>query len=453
MEGSPVIEIPPLFNEAFKHVMFPLIDRFNDWLALITNLKAFFHTKQDASNTLCNAYSDAAKCLREGQSKNPVIKLLTPLSSPVSTLHPNSKKYAGWWKDRLAGLFKQKYCFEYLKEGGVMMNLARINDEAEQMALLEEKHRKFILTEILAKLNALKEGPVDERLTKINDWKVKYEELQQLKIRVISAYENLVTTSEKYKVNRDSFTPGLQDDPNFCRMEYQSLRDRYVHNSNTLQFAAQVHLAECKTCESTIIQTIQSVILEYTTTTEAHNDAINAVLSTDKSPFDEDEEWKYFLSQYLCVPPLPVESLESRNLRFANDDHPKTKPMAEARLFLDPVFPWSFKSKRAYRQYIVTHGGYLIKVGRNNMLPARAFRLLDCYVMPNPAVCGRQSFLVTGIDCINTSFWSHFFSGRKHWRFWGSEKEVSALLNAAKSKMPVVMSYGYNVRCHRGNLF
>jgi len=453
MEETLVIEIPPLFNESFKHVMFPLIDRFNDWLALITNLRAYFHTKQDASNTLCNAYSDAAKSLREGRSRNPVIKFLTPSSSSVSQLQPNSKKCATWWKDRLAGLCKQKYCFEYLKEGGVMMNLARINDELEQMALLEEKHRKFILSEILTKLNALKEGPVDEQMIKINDWKVKYEELQQLKTRVISAYENLVKTSEKYKVNRDSFTPELKNDPNFCHMEYQSLRDRYLHNSNTLQSTAQVHLQECKTCETTIIQTLQSVILEYTTTTEAHNNTINAVLSIDKSPFDEDEEWKYFLSQHLCVPPLPVESVESRNLRFANDDHPKTKPMAEARLFLDPVFPWSFKSRRDSGQYVVTHGGYLIKVGRNGMLPVRAFRLLDCYVMPEAAVCGRQSFLVTGVNCINTSIWSHFFSARKRWRFWGSEKEVSALLNAMKSKMPVVMSYGYNVRSRRGNWF
>ena len=334
-----------------------------------------------------------------------------------------------------------------------MTNLARMNDEVEQMALLEEKHRKFILTEILAKLNALKDGPVSERMTKMNDWKVKYGELQQLQPQVISAYENLIRTSEKYKVNRDSFTPGPMDDPNLSHMEYQSLRDRYLHNSSTLQLAAGVHLAECKTCETTIVASLQSIILKYTTTTEAHNNAVNAILSPDKSRFDEDEEWKYFLSQHPCVPPLPLESLQPRNLRFSNGNHPKTKPVAQARLFLEPVLPWPFSSRGDYRQYIVTHSGYLVKVGRNGSLPVRAFRLVDCYVIPEPTVCNQQSFLLTGVNCINTSFWSRVFSGRQQWRFWGSEKEVSALLNAMKSKMPVVMSSGYNVRSPTCNFF
>jgi hypothetical protein len=80
--------------------------------------------------------------------------------------------------NKLVGLCKQKYYFDYLREGGVVKNFMRTNDEVEKMAFLEEKHRKYILNNILIEVQALKNDPVDKRRTVMNDWKVKYDELQ-----------------------------------------------------------------------------------------------------------------------------------------------------------------------------------------------------------------------------------------------------------------------------------
>jgi hypothetical protein len=86
---------------------------------------------------------------------------------------------------------------------------------------------------------------------------------------------------------------------------------------------------------------------------------------------------------------------------------------------------------------LVTRGGYLVKEGAQGELPRRAFRLVDCFVIPQRAMGGRQCFQVTGVNCLGNPFWTWLF-GREVWTFWGTEKEVGPLLAAMKSKMQVV---------------
>jgi hypothetical protein len=431
-QTEPAIEIPRLFDESFKHVMFPLIERYEGWYNLISALELRYNTLLEASNQACNMHNDAAKALHEAPSNNPVIKFLTRSDSSASESTLTARA-----KNKLAGWCKTKYEFGYLKEGGVSKNRKRMNDEVEQMALLHEKHRKYIATEIIPKLLTLKHGPVKARLTAMKEWKVKSDEMELLKTRAVGAYENLVRATEKYKVNRDSFTPAPLDDPEFRRLEYQTLRDRYLHTSNTLQLAAGVHLRECNDCEPTISETIHSVISEYTTVTKRHLESLDTIVSLDKTPFDETDEWKHFLSQYPCVPALPLEPLEPHQLRFHNESHFKTKPIAEANLVLDTPFPWSLTSSGGPRKYVVTRGGYLFKAASQGQLPQRAFRLVDCYVIPQRAVGGRQCFQVTGVNCLGNPIWTWLF-GRELWTFWGTEMEVGPLLTAMKSKMQVV---------------
>jgi hypothetical protein len=426
------IEIPPLFDESFKHVMFPLIERYEGWDNLLAALEQRYTTLLEASNQACNLHNDAAKALHEAPSKNPVIKFLTRSDSSASESTLTARA-----KNKLAGWCKKKYEFGYLKNGGVSKNLKRMNDEVEQMALLHEKKRKYIATETIPKLLALKDGPVKARLTAMKEWKVKFDEMEVLKTRAIGAYENLVQAAEKYKVNTELFTPAPLDDPEYRRLEYQTLRDRYLHTSNTLQLAARVHLSECNDCEPTISETIHSVISDYNTVTKHHLESVHAIVSLDKTPFNEDDEWKHFLSQHPCVPALPLEPIQARNLRFYNENHFKTKPIAEANLILDTPFPWSIKSSGGPRKYLVTRGGYLVKEGAQGELPRPAFRLVDCFVIPQRAMGGRQCFQVTGVNCLGNPFWTWLF-GREVWTFWGTEKEVGPLLAAMKSRMQVV---------------
>ena len=111
-------------------------------------------------------------------------------------------------------------------------------------------------------------------------------------------------------------------------------------------------------------------------------------------------------------------------------------------MFLQPVIPWSFRSLRKMNNYVVTHGGYLIKVQEDETkfpCPTRAFRLKDCMVLEGlPTEDGTLSFWITGINCCRGFLTGNILDRRSHWKFIGSESEVKTLLFAMRQKMPVM---------------
>ena len=437
------IENPPVLCESFKHAIYLLIERFQQWDTLLTTLYHYFETQKNTANTLCNTYQDAAKSLNERLVKPSVINAM---SVPQEPRQKSSMKRAKAKMDAFTEnlvLMGHKFKFDYAEHGGVLKNMNRLRDHAEQMALLEEKRREYLLNNTITNLTILKDTTIKDRRQCLQDWSDRLNETMDIQQKAVTAYQHLVVATEKFKINREN-TPLPEHDPLLRWQHYRSLRDTFINKMNILQVSAVIHQEECKKKENEIVHTLQNIIFEYTTTTTSHNLKIKALFSKHAIPFDADGEWQHFLSNNMSVVAnTPLELIRPRNLRFLNDDHKRTKPLAEAMLFLEPVFPWSFRSKRTLRQYVVTHGGYLIKVPTDEAklpIPIRAFRLLDCVVLEDlPRLNERLSFTVSGINCCR-DYKSNLMDRRTFWRFTGANKEVENLLKAIRLNMP---TFGY----------
>lgn len=137
-----------------------------------------------------------------------------------------------------------------------------------------------------------------------------------------------------------------------------------------------------------------------------------------------------------AVPRPPIANSELRQLRFQHDQHHRTRPLAEAMLFLNPVFPWSFRSQQSLRKYVVTEGGYLIKVQTDGFpIPTRAFRLRDCLLLEGLPRDGQVSFAIKGANCCR-DYISIVTDRRTEWWFRGTERQVTLLLAAIRMQVP-----------------
>jgi hypothetical protein len=155
--------------------------------------------------------------------------------------------------------------------------------------------------------------------------------------------------------------------------------------------------------------------------------------------FDHEQDWEYFTSKKDTVVLLPQMAFP-RQLRFLNDDNPRTLPIAQARLVLHATFPWSLRSNRTPRTYAVTACGYLVKYPKNKIDPEstpvlqdptakRAFRIRECQIQEGIARNGELTFMIRGMNrCRDMK--SGITDRRTVWTFTGSEMEVRMLLTA-----------------------
>ena len=433
-------DIPPVFSESFKHAIHLLIIRFNQWETLLMFLQNYFETQKNTSNSLCNKYHDAVKALEQTCVKPSIINgMKSPTEESVDSTMKRTKAKVDKFADKFV-ILGNKFNFQFAKEGGVSENIARLKDHAEQIALLEEKQQVFLLNNTITKLLKLKDSIKDkQRLLK--EWSDRLQDTEKLRERAITAYTDLVGATEKFKVDRD-MTPLPENDPLLRWQHYRSLRASWINKMNNLQFSAIVHREECKKTENNLVDTLQTIIHDYITTTKSHNLKIKGLFSKHLIPFDIDKEWQYFESNNMHIPTPPLEIPQARKLQFQNNDHPKTRPLAEAKLFLQPVFPWSLRSRQQLRKYVVTHGGYLIKVSEDETkfpMPKRAFRLRDCVILECPPEDGTLSFVVKGINCCR-DLTTNILDRRTDWKFTGAPMQVKELLDAMRKMMPV---FGY----------
>jgi hypothetical protein len=442
------IEIPLVFTEPFNHGIHLLINRLEQWQELLINLRMYFENKKNSSIVLCNIYIDSAKALSETCLRPSTVDNMDIASEEVQTSLMKAKSKIGRFMEKFHRL-GTNFEFDYAKEGGIMANFDSLRDHAEQIALLEEKRREYLIDFPITNILNLQEL-LREKQTRLEQWATGLVAAETLKDKAIVAYRDLIIATEQFKMNADS-TPLPSDDPLVRWLQYRSLRDSYLSAVNNLKFVAALHQEDCRVTEYTIVDGLQNIIQEYTTTTMNHNTDVKALFSKRPIPFDHELEWEYFATKKENVVLIPQMEIP-RRLRFLNDDNPRTIPLAHARLLLHASFPWSVRSSRKPRTYVVTAGGYLIKYPEDKSgpdftpilldpMPRTAFRLRECIIQEGFARNGDLSFQIRGLNCCR-GIKSGITDRRTIWTFTGAQTEVQALLSAMRRISAVASTHG-----------
>ena len=121
----------------------------------------------------------------------------------------------------------RKFKFDYTEHGGVLKNINRLKDHAEQMALLEEKRREYLLNNTVTNLTNLKDTTVKDRRKCLKDWSDHLNETMNIQQKAIAAYRDLVIATEKFKVNRDIDAPSRTRSAS--QMATLLFSSRYIH--------------------------------------------------------------------------------------------------------------------------------------------------------------------------------------------------------------------------------
>ena len=427
-------ETPSILLETFPHPITPLIERFNQWEQLLTSLCNYFESQKETANSLCNIYLDAVKGLEQTLVQPSVFHSLnvsppytqdSPFDRAMAKLESFTEKF---------NTMGQKFDFQYVLEGGVNQNIACLRGHAEQLALLQDKHREHLLDSSISKIKDTRDSTLKQRQTALKAWMQGLDEMESLRNRAIVEYNSLVHAIQLSKLVKGKIL--LRDDPHRLWLRYQSLRDEFLNKFNSLRVAAVIHQEECKTCEAAVVSTIRNVVNDYLDTVKHLNLKIKALSRKDAIVIDNDEESKNFLSNHPC---LPLQKSEPRKLRFFNDIHPRVLPLVRASLYLNRFLPWYMYAARPMKPYIVTSGGYLIKENRTarDTTPKRAFRLSDCIIAACTPRGGEMSFIVYGVNCC----WRDYSLGTDHkktWKFTGMKNEVRILLDAINLWVPVI---------------
>jgi hypothetical protein len=449
-EDKPIdypIDIPPVFSEPFNHGIHLLIERLQQWQELLTSLRTYFENKKNTSIILCNTYMDATKSLTEMCLRSSTISDMNSASDKAETSFVKVKVKMNKFTERFIRL-GAKFNLDYSKDGGVVQNLEALQHRGEQLALLEEKRRVYLIDFPITHILQLQEL-LKEKQGKLNQWINGLAEADILRDKAVLTYHNLVRTTEQFKLNRD-MTPLPQEDPLLQWLDYRSLRDSYIAAINNLRFVDILHQEECRVAENSVVHTLQTIIQEYITTSISHNSDIKALFSKHMIIFNHEQEWEYFTSKKDTVVLLPQMALP-RRLRFLNDDNPRTLPLAQARLVLHATFPWSLRSKRTTRTYAVTACGYLVKYPKNKIdsesatvlqdpTVKRAFRIRECLIQEGFARSGELTFMIRGMNCCR-DMKSGVTDRRMVWTFTGSEVEVRMLLTAMQFQAPAISLY------------
>ena len=434
-----LVEPSRYLSQTFRHVIPLLITRFEQWDILLVNHIAYFQHERDIADTLAKIYQEASKSLSQTTVKPSIINAMDTHETKGSSLTKAKVKL-----DKFTDTFNimgRKWEFDYAPHGGVQKNLARMKDEADQCALLQIAWRDFILNDILLKLEKQREH-VQKRAKELSEWQKEFEEAGDLRERCGNAWTQLMEATTMAKTTRD-MTPLPQHDPALKFLQYHSLRESWIEKMNTLQMAAVIHQQTSKTVENTLIESLQSLFKTYLATKRTQIVKIKGLFSPHPTPFDAQEEWTHFSSRHNVIPtPALDRPLLPRQLRVLNDDHFLTKPAAVAMLVLEPLFPYSLKSSKTPRRYVVTHAGFLIKASENEMtdpIPRRGFKLSDSNIWVNHACGGKLSFVIKGTNCCRYgSVLSMASERRTSWKFTGRQAEVTAMIAVIAKKMPVL---------------
>ena len=434
------MEPPEVFSHTFRHVIPSLINRFATWDLWIASLIKCFEDERDAANSLCDIYEEASKSLSQTTVKRHIIDAMG-VSKVGLSICQKAKRKLDKFTDSFT-ILGEKFNLDYASQGGVLKNLARMKDTSDQLCLFEIERRDFLLNEVLPKLERIRES-VKKRHKELQEWKGEFDEARDMRESCVKEWSQLMEAVAWAKINRD-ITPLPQHDPWWrWKGHYVPLRDKWIDKMNNLQMAAVIHQQESKTVEQNLVESVRTILKDYVTTMKTRNLKIKTIFAQQVTPFDGQEEWTYFESHNNVIPTPPLgRALLPRQLTVQNQDHPMTKPMAVAMLSIESKFPYSFKSSKTPRRYVVTHGGFLLKASEDEMndpIPQRGFRLADCNIFVGLPKNGKQSFAVRGVNCCKySSALKRMTDRRTLWKFTGSEADVKAMLAVIQTRIPIV---------------
>jgi len=418
---------PSILYETFPHPIDLLIKRFTQWQLILQMIEECFQDKKNEASYLCNRYHDAAKSLQETCIPSPIIDAMD-IPKPRHSIYKSVKSKIDRLVEKLLPLGR-KFNFNFVKDGGVMQNLERMTDHVQQLALLEENRREYLLNTTLSELKALQDSLSNGIQKALSEWqkgKIKAEDISK---DAVDAYRTLVAS------HHDTLRqPGRDIIIRWLR--YRSLRDAYIAKMNNLQISALLHQEEAMKTENTLVNKLQDIIHQYLTFSISNNTMAKDLFSKLAIPVNAEQEWSHYMDNNVSVTKAPEKP---RSLLFINHDHERTKPLAQAELFLTPAFPWSLRSTKTLRRYVVTPNGYFMKAiddGKESVL-ARAFLLSNCYVLEGLTKDGMSSFTIRGVNCCR-GMGSVVTDRRNVWEFAGKEDEVRTLLKAIGTKVPVI---------------
>jgi hypothetical protein len=428
-KGVYPVDVPSVFDESFEHPIEGLLRRFEKWSALLKSLEEYFNSQKSTQNEVINKCHDAARALKKRVLRPSIINAMGRPEVHDKSFWKKQAAKVTLLKEKLQRL-DQDFNFDYVQDGGVHKNIICLTDCVEQRAGTTERH----LLDLNASISATEElhKDLDSRVKELSDWLSDLAAVAKTKIQAIAAYQKLVTAAEKHKVNRD-MTPLAEDDPLVCWLRYYAVREEYLFKINKLKSKCVELQDSCKQYEGSLLGQIKNILREYLDTRKSHNIDVRALFSLHKIPFDDNQEWQTFQNKptHIATPPFGV--CEPREVHFAGEDHEKAKPLAQANLLLLRSFPWSLRSKKEYKRYVVTQKGYLIKASNqlDDTNPKRAFRLQECAIIRCDTKNGLAQFRIQGPNCCRS-----LADRRSIWTFCGSEQEVSAMLTAIQAQMP-----------------
>jgi hypothetical protein len=426
---------PPVFDEAFPHPVESLIERFDHWNTVLGSLVKYLESQKETENNVINSCLDASKALKQTILRPSVVNSIDTVAAPEDEFLKRVSAKFDLAVERFEKL-DHEFMFDYFQQGGVSKNLDCLADQAEQMARTWERHLPSVNVAIADAENVLKNLELHRHA--LRGWVTDFAGAEMAKRLAIEEYGKLVDATEKFKLNRD-MTPLPENDPVVRWITYRSIRDSYVSKVNDLKLRCVVLQDECRQCESGLQAMVQHMVQGYMDSNKAYNAQVKAVFSKHKLPIDANEEWKTFEANGTAVETPPFQQCLPREIQFANQDHPRTKPLAELNLLLHARFPWSLKSKRLPKRYVLTDAGYLIKASNagTNPIPKRAFRLKDCAVVESLPRNGWLTFHIKGSNSCRDN-WTSLFDKRDLWKFSGEEKEVGEMLREFRLRMPII---------------
>lgn len=341
----------------------------------------------------------------------------------------------------------QKFEFDYCELGGVKRNLDILRKQSEALFICEDERREKLVGWI-KKVEKMTGSVTEKGVKPLELWMKQLDEAEQVKVKAIEKLKKLTEVNERLKEMKDDekISVAGEMDPLLYWLQYTSLRSRYIDHINTLKLSCREHQKGLPKNESALIQTIESLLHEYITHTKQYHLTRKSIFSNNNNnnTFSISTELIHFLNLNPSIPKPPLRT-HPKTLLFTHFNNIQTKPLLQINLHVDSFL--SFLSSRGgYKPYVITRGGFLIKVPTKagDPVPGRAFRLQDCMVLERVPRAGIGCFVLRGWNVSRPlTEWGTVMDLRTRWRFSGREGEVKRLVEGMRLFLPTVGYEGW----------
>jgi hypothetical protein len=424
------VEIPAVFSP-FTTPIALLLSRSRQWHGLLTSLHVFFTTHHTLTLSLQELYH--LRTTEEICFAPSIINFmdLDPATGLKKALERVTQTFIPWG---------QRFEFEFVEGGGVQKNLDLLRKQSE-MLLVAEDERRDKLVGWIKKVEKMMMRVTEKGVKPLELWMKQLDEAERLKAQAINSLKRLNEVNEQSKERKENLKNSIagEMDPLLSWLQYTSLRRRYIEHITTLKHTSQTHEKEAPKLESKLVDSIQSLLNEYITHTKQYHLLRKTIFSTHNHDFSVPAELIPFLNLNPSIP-KPILRIHPQRLLFTNFDNIHTKPLVQINLHVDSFCSF-LTSRGGYKPYVLTRGGFLIKVPLRNgdPVPRRAFRVRDCVVLERVPRAGIGCFVLRGWNVARPlGEWGSVMDLRTRWRFSGREGEIRRLMEGMRLFLPSV---------------